>query len=107
MSNCFPLLFTSSRDTTIFHIIVLSSHVAIGEENSILKLQKVTCCILNDKAQIAALEAKIQYLEDQYNAEMQERTNAARQGEPPYFRHTASCFMRSTRPLILQLSWKR
>lgn len=31
------------------------------------------------KAQIAALEAKIQYLEDQYNAEMQERTNAARQ----------------------------
>lgn len=31
------------------------------------------------RAQIAALEAKIQYLEEQYNAESQERANATRQ----------------------------
>lgn len=31
------------------------------------------------RAQVAALEAKIQFLEEQYNAESQERANATRQ----------------------------
>ncbi|KAL3981567.1 Myosin-10 [Acanthocheilonema viteae] len=46
-------------------------------KNKVSELE--TSAQTRSRAQIAALEAKIQYLEEQYNAESQERANATRQ----------------------------
>ncbi|VDN06059.1 unnamed protein product [Thelazia callipaeda] len=46
-------------------------------KNKVSELE--TCAHNRSRAQIAALEAKIQYLDEQYNAESQERANATRQ----------------------------
>lgn len=46
-------------------------------KNKVSELE--TAAQTRSRAQIAALEAKIQYLEEQYNSESQERANATRQ----------------------------